>query len=66
MDSFQELFSGGDSGWATGGEGSREVLRGRDNVSSADSTTPPPQNIDDREERKSANSIRGKDNKPHF
>ncbi|KAJ8924276.1 hypothetical protein NQ315_007068 [Exocentrus adspersus] len=55
MDSFQELFSGGDS-WTAAGE-NRDVLR-PDNVSSADSTTPPPQNIDEKDDRKSANSIR--------
>ncbi|XP_018562881.1 probable nuclear hormone receptor HR3 isoform X2 [Anoplophora glabripennis] len=54
MDSFQELFAGGDN-WTTGDN--RDVLR-PDNISSADSTTPPPQNIDEKDERKSANSIR--------
>ncbi|XP_050499368.1 probable nuclear hormone receptor HR3 isoform X8 [Diabrotica virgifera virgifera] len=55
MDSFPELFGTGDScSWSTGE--SRELGR-TDKVSSADSTTPPPQ-IDDRDDRKSANSIR--------
>ncbi|XP_056648689.1 probable nuclear hormone receptor HR3 isoform X2 [Diorhabda carinulata] len=55
MDSFPELFGTGDSSsWSVSGD--RELGRA-DKVSSADSTTPPPQ-IDDREERKNTNSIR--------
>lgn len=57
MDSFPEIFGTGDT-WSTSTD-SREVVRG-DKVSSADSTTPPPQNLEDKEDRKSANSIRGK------
>lgn len=56
MDSFQELFAGGEN-WTTGD--GREFVR-QDNISSADSTTPPPQHIDEKDDRKSANSIRGK------
>lgn len=49
MDNFQELFSGGES-WAS------DVRP--DNISSTDSATPPPQ-LDDKDDKKSANSIRG-------
>ncbi|XP_068896391.1 probable nuclear hormone receptor HR3 isoform X6 [Tenebrio molitor] len=53
MDSFQELFSGGENCWPT--TESRDVRP--DNISSTDSATPPPQ-IDDKDDKKSANSIR--------
>lgn len=60
MDAFQELFSGGDN-WQT--DTGRELLErkeGRDgDVTSADSTTPPPQISDGDKLAKSANSIRG-------
>lgn len=56
MDSFQELFSGGDN-WSPAGD-ARSVRT--DNASSADSTTPPPQPIiEEKDEKKNANSIRG-------
>ncbi|XP_044265925.1 probable nuclear hormone receptor HR3 isoform X1 [Tribolium madens] len=51
MDNFQELFSGGET-WPTD---SRDIRL--DNISSTDSATPPPQ-IDDKDDKKSANSIR--------
>lgn len=55
MDNFQDMFSGGDN-WQTG---DNRNLRG-DNISSADSTTPPPQlPVEEKDEKRSANSIRG-------
>ena len=52
MDNFQELFAGGET-WPSE---SRDIRT--DNISSTDSPTPPPQ-IDDKDDKKSANSIRG-------
>lgn len=55
MDNFPELFSGGDN-WSAGD--ARGVRN--DDISSVDSTTPPPQlQIEEKDDRKSANSIRG-------
>lgn len=57
MDNFQDFFGSADN-WNTTDDGTREVLRG-ESTSSVDSSTPPPQNFDDREEKR-LNSIRGK------
>ncbi|XP_019866848.1 probable nuclear hormone receptor HR3 isoform X1 [Aethina tumida] len=53
MDSFHELFTG--DNWSHGD--GRDVRQ--DNISSVDSSTPPPlHQLDDKDDRKSANSIR--------
>lgn len=55
MDNFPDLFSGGDN-WSAGD--ARGVRN--DDISSVDSTTPPPQlHIEEKDDKKSANSIRG-------
>lgn len=64
MDQFQELFNTGDN-WQNCNNNSGDEqncnIRNIDRCSSADSTTPPPQLqiLDDKEDRKTANSIRG-------
>lgn len=57
MDNFQDFFGSADN-WNTTEDAGREVLRG-ESVSSVDSSTPPPQNFDEREDKR-VNSIRGK------
>lgn len=57
MDNFQEIFGSAEN-WNTTDDTGREALRG-ESASSVDSSTPPPQNIDDRDEKR-INSIRGK------
>lgn len=57
MDNFQELFDAGDN-WQGGCEGRGIGPSG--GVTSADSTTPPPQHVpDEKDDKKNANSIRG-------
>ncbi|XP_030764934.1 probable nuclear hormone receptor HR3 isoform X4 [Sitophilus oryzae] len=58
MDNFPDLFNANESWGVVGEPGtSRDLLVRHDNISSVDSSTPPPQHLDN-EERKSANSIR--------
>lgn len=57
MDNFQDFFGSADN-WNITDDAGREVLRG-ESASSVDSSTPPPQNFEDKEEKRH-NSIRGK------
>lgn len=55
MDNFPDLFNTNDT-WGVVGDNGRDLYR--QETSSVDSSTPPPQSLD-AEERKNANSIRG-------
>lgn len=57
MDNFQDIFGSADN-WNTTEDGRRETLRG-ESASSVDSSTPPPQYYEERDEKR-VNSIRGK------
>lgn len=57
MDNFQDFFNTAEN-WNTTDDGGRDALRG-ESASSVDSSTPPPQNYEEREDKR-LNSIRGK------